>query len=47
MVYFETSPSSSSGKVETITKGDIHFWRVWALAADIEEYEVFVGRFNS
>jgi beta-mannosidase len=27
--YWETSPSVSSSYVETISSGDIHFWRVW------------------
>jgi beta-mannosidase len=37
--YWETSPSVSSSSTKTISSGDIHFWRVWAAGAPIEEYE--------
>lgn len=33
--YWETSPSSSSNQVSTITSGDIHFWRVWGAGTPI------------
>jgi beta-mannosidase len=45
--YWETSPSSSSNSPSTIGSGDIHFWRVWGGGTPIEEYESYVGRFNS
>ena len=45
--YWETSPSASSSSTRTLASGDIHFWRVWAAGAPIEEYEEYVGRFNS
>lgn len=34
--YWETSPSSSSNSLETLTSGDIHFWRVWGAGKPIE-----------
>ena len=45
--YWETSPSVSSNSVSNINSGDIHFWRVWGGGTEIEEYERYVGRFNS
>jgi beta-mannosidase len=45
--YWETSPSVSSSSTKTLSSGDIHFWRVWAAGSPIEEYEEYVGRFNS
>jgi beta-mannosidase len=45
--YWETSPSMSSNRLDTIKSGDIHFWRVWGGGTPIEEYNKFVGRFNS
>lgn len=45
--YWETSPSSSSNTLATLGSGDVHFWRVWGAGTPIEEYKLFVGRFNS
>lgn len=45
--YWETSPSVSSWTTKNINSGDIHFWRVWGAGTPIEEYEEFIGRFNS
>ncbi|EAR99535.2 glycosyl hydrolase family 2 immunoglobulin-like beta-sandwich domain protein (macronuclear) [Tetrahymena thermophila SB210] len=45
--YWPTSPSSEVNFVYQVNTGDIHFWNVWASGAPIEEYDDFVGRFNS
>jgi beta-mannosidase len=45
--YWETSPSVSSNTLDNIKSGDIHFWRVWGAGTPIEEYNTFIGRFNS
>jgi beta-mannosidase len=45
--YWPTSPSQSVATNATINQGDIHYWNVWAGKADIEDYNLFVGRFNS
>ncbi|KAM3146347.1 hypothetical protein pb186bvf_001692 [Paramecium bursaria] len=40
--YWETSPSPN-----WLSRGDIHYWGVWASRSPIESYQQSVGRFNS
>lgn len=44
--YWPTSPSNFGLSNTTINTGDIHFYGVWG-GMDIEEYNNWVGRFNS
>lgn len=45
--YWETSPSTLIGLDLLLNFGDIHYYGVWGGAADIEDYNSYVGRFNS
>lgn len=45
--YWPTSPSTSVDDAHNLSYGDIHYWGVWAASHKIENYTVFIGRFNS
>lgn len=45
IAYIPSSPNFGSGY--DISKGDIHYWGVWAAGTEFEAYLTQVGRFNS